>query len=374
VVSPVRIVFLLDELAGPDAGTERQLLELVAGLDRRRFDPSLTVLRPTPYIQRRPDLPCASEILDVYRLRSPISWRRLAGFGARLRASTVQVVHIFFPDASIVAPPFCKAAGAATVVARRDMGFWYTPANLRLLRVSNRFVDAVVANCQAVKLNVNKHEGYPLDRTHVLPNGHHPARFAGHPDPFLRRELGIDRCDPVIGMVANFRPIKRHTDVLTAFALMRQQHPRCHLLLVGNGQLQDDLHHFAQQQGLAGWVHFVSNSTDVVPYIKLCDVCLLASASEGLSNAVLEYLACGKPTVATNRGGTPELIQQGRNGFLIDPGDINALAHHVSSLLSNPQLRKTMSEAAARTFAESFTTDRMVAAHMQLYEGLLGRN
>ncbi|MPY87935.1 MAG: glycosyltransferase [Luteitalea sp.] len=372
VPGPVKIVYLMDCYRGPHAGTEAQLLQLLKGLDRTRFEPSLIVFRPTPFVQAADALPCPVSILGIQRLASPRTWTRLLAFARELKRSGVRLVHIFFNDASTIAPPFCRLGGARTVVGRRDMGFWYTPANLRLLRISNRFVDTVVANSEAVKTNVHQREGFPLERTVVLRNGHDPARFHAAPEPHLRERLGIGADDPIVGMVANLRPIKRHDDLVRAFALVRRRHPRAHLLLIGEGKAKGQLQSLVNDLALATSVHFLGAVADAIPFIKHLDVCALSSASEGLSNAILEYLGCGKPVVCTRVGGNPELIADGQNGFLVDTGDVATMADRIDCLLSNTVLARTMARRATEAFHEQFTSEHMITAHMDLYDRLLG--
>jgi glycosyltransferase involved in cell wall biosynthesis len=372
--SPCRIVYVMDCYLGPQAGTEMQLRELINGLDRRRFDPSLVVLRATPYLSDGGDMPCPVQVLGVGQVRDPRSWLRLASFVAGLRRRDVRLAHILFNDASIMAPPLCKTAGLRTLVSRRDMGYWYTPTTLRLLRFSNRFVDAMATNCEAVRFNVHQREHYPLERTHVLPNGHPLRRFLAEPEPGLRERLNIAPNDPVVGMVANLRSIKRHGDLLHAFVLLRRRHSRAHLLLIGTGECERELHRLADTLGLADCVHFLGGTGDVIPTMKHCDVCVLSSASEGLSNAIVEYFGCGKPTVCTNAGGNSELVREGENGFLVNPGDVDALAERIGRLLSNRVLAGAMGQRARKLFIDRFTSDRMLAAHMALYDRLLSTN
>ncbi|MGH9161838.1 MAG: glycosyltransferase [Vicinamibacteraceae bacterium] len=362
---------MIDYYKGPRAGTEIQLLELIRGLDRTRFDPSLVVLRATPYVDAAEALPCPVTALGVRHLSSPRAWARLLAFAWELRRSGVQLVHIFFNDAAVIAPAFCRVGGARVVVGRRDMGFWYTPSNLRLLRIANRFVDAVVANSEAVKANVHRRERVPLDRTVVIHNGHDPARFHVEPEPHFRERHGIGAYDPVIGIVANLRPTKRHEDLLRAFAAVRKRHPRAHLVLVGAGPREGALKTLVSELMLSRWVHFLEQTTDAVPIIKHLDVGVLSSADEGLSNALLEYLACGKPVVCTRVGGNPELVADGWNGFLVETGDVAAMADRIGRLLSDSALAHAMARRATEAFDARFTTERMVTAHMELYDRLL---
>ena len=279
-------------------------------------------------------------------------------------------MHIFLTDASIAAPFFCRMGGARVIVSRRDMGFWYTPATLAALRFSNLFVSCIVANSDAVRRNVHERERYPLAAMEVVPNGHDPRRFDLPPDPDLRERLGIAPSDPIVGMVANFNPWKRHDDLLQAFAVVKRQHPRAHLVLAGAGPTESATLARARELGLASSVHFLGGIENVVAVVKHFTVGVLCSESEGSSNAVIEYMGCSKPTVCTNVGGNREFITDNETGFLIAPGDVSALAARLSSLLASPASCEAIGHRAGRV-AQRLTTQRMAESHMNVYERLV---
>src|SRR6058998_2735812 len=155
--APIRLMYLIDYYYSPRGGTEGQLLELLKTLDRKRFEPCLTVLRSTAYL-RKNLLPCPVHVLNVTKIVSRNCLKRLLQLTRIIREARVQLVHILFNDASMIAPVFCKMGGAKVVVSRRDLGLWYTPAKLAVLKVSNLFVDQMVANSFAVKDNVHRSE------------------------------------------------------------------------------------------------------------------------------------------------------------------------------------------------------------------------
>src|SRR5207249_3978341 len=115
--------------------------------------------------------------LHISKLLSVRSIVKLFRLGALVRAKGIELVHIFLNDAAIAGPFFCRMGGADVIVSRRDMGFWYTGANLKALRISNRFVSRVIANSDAVRRNVHQWERYPAARIEVFHNGHPPDRF-----------------------------------------------------------------------------------------------------------------------------------------------------------------------------------------------------
>jgi L-malate glycosyltransferase len=368
--SPMKILYVMDALHWGEtaAGTEGQLVQLLTHLDRDRFEPHLAVFRPTPYTQSAVAFPCPLDVLNIPKLLHPRSLMKLARLGAHVQSGGFRIVHVFLNDASIAAPFFCRIGGARVIVSRRDMGFWYTKSILRALRVSNLFVNRMIANSDAVRRNVHQRERYPLERIDVLANGHDPARFDAEPMPDFRARFNIGPHDPIVGMVANFNPWKRHIDLVRAFVRISEAHPTAHLVLVGGGDA-DPLRAEARQHGLDRRVHIVEGITNAIPVVKHFTVGVLCSDSEGASNAVMEYMGCGKPTVCTNVGGNPELIDDNITGLLITPRDVDTLASRIDHLLAHPEGAASMGQRA-RLAANRFTSRRMADAHMELYEGL----
>jgi len=372
-VAPNRILYLLDAFWGGErvGGTEGQLLQLLELLDRDRFEPHVALFRPTSFLHELRAVASTVSVLSITKLRDPATALKLLKLASRVRAGRFQIAHVFLNDASLAAPFFCRLGGAEVVVSRRDMGFWYTSAQLAVLRVSNGFVSRIVTNSQAVKQNVHRRERYPLARIEVVYNGHRPGRFDVAPLSGFRERLNIGPSDPIVGMVANLNTWKRHDDLLRAFALVRARHPRAHLVLVGGGSRETSLRDTAHALGLESTVHFLGGVADVIPLVQHFTVGVLCSDSEGLSNAVLEYMSCGKPSVCTNVGGNGEIVTDGVTGFLVDPRDIESLADRIDRLLAQPDLCESMGRRASEA-SRWFTSQRMTERHMDLYERLTG--
>ena len=167
--APVKLLFILDDFSGPNAGTEVQFWRLIKGLDRSRVAPAIVLLRPSEFLARElGDIPL--KVLNITRLRSGRAVAQIVSAALWARRSRFRVAHIFFNDSAIVFPPLLKMLGLRVIVSRRDLGFWYTPRNLPLLRMAARFVDKVVANCHAVRRAVIDAEGFPPGRVDVIYN------------------------------------------------------------------------------------------------------------------------------------------------------------------------------------------------------------
>lgn len=370
-MAAARLLFIIDEYVTAAAGTERQLLELISGLDHSRYEPHLAVFRQSDFLKEFPAFPCPVHVLDIDRLATPRAVMALAGLSRLVARLEARIAHIFFNDAAIAAPLFCRLGGARTIGARRDMGFWYTPAKLRALRVSNRFVDVIAANSEAVKRNVHELEGFGLDRIAVVPNGHDPRRFDVEPAAGLRERLGIAGGEKVVGMVANLYPLKRQADLIRALPAIIAAAGPTHVILTGNGPDGDQLTSIAAALGVGRSVHLLKGTSDVAPIVKHFDVAVLASASEGSSNALIEYAFCQRPIVCTNVGGNPELITHRESGLHVECGDVTGLANAVSELLTAPRLAARLAGNAHRQAVARNTSSAMLAAHMHLYDSLI---
>lgn len=188
-----------------------------------------------------------------------------------------------------------------------------------------------------------------------------------------RAALGLAADDPVIGTVGNFTAKKDQVTLLSSFHLLLADHPRARLVLIGSGPLEDDLRAAADGLGIADRVSFAGSRTDVPRLLPAFDVFALSSRYEGLPIALLEALATGLPCVTTSAGGIPEVVEDGREGFLVDPGDAVALAHRLGLVLGDDALRQTMGRAAASRGGQ-FGIGPAVARIQDLYDEVLAES
>jgi len=186
----------------------------------------------------------------------------------------------------------------------------------------------------------------------------------------VRQEFGIPEQAPVIGTVANFRHTKGHGYLLQAAALVRRSVPDVRFLLVGQGPLEAEVRLEAERLGLGGTVIFAGFREDVPRLTAAIDVFALSSVHEGLSIALMEAMALGKPPVVTRVGGLPELVEDRRHGLLVPPADPTALAAGILTLVQDPSLRARMGQAA-RQRAADFDIRTAVLRMEEVYAELL---
>ena len=184
-----------------------------------------------------------------------------------------------------------------------------------------------------------------------------------------KRTLGIPEQAPVVGKIARLSPLKGHDQFFDAATRIAARCPEARFLLVGGGALREALEHRARELGLADRTFFVGlvPPERVPELIQAMDVVVHTSLREGIARVIPQAGAVGKPVVAFEKDGAPEVIQEGVSGHLVPVGDSEALARRVLELVAAPERRRAMG-AAGRAFAAAhFATDRMVEQIGQVY-------
>lgn len=364
------VLFVIDHFRNPHAGTEGQLFQLVKRLDRSRFTPYLLVFRESDYL-REQGFPCEYEVLGRSRLSSPSTWLALTKFARRFRAKGGRLAHVFFNDPSVICPPVFRCLGIKTIISRRDMGYWYTPAWQAVLMVTGRFVSAAITNSQAVSVVTARKELLSPSRVHVVYNGYDDEqRSVAIPSDLAelrRRSPGA----VFSGLVANIRPIKRIQDAIDALGDRDRCANNIHLLVIGDGD-STDLGRRAVQLGVEERVHFLGRRSDVKSCLKALDIALLCSESEGFSNSIVEYMQAGLPVICSNVGGNPEAVSQNETGFLYPCGNVAVLACCLTKLTENEKLRRSIGDKASKVARERFGMEQMVSEHQHIYQQVIG--
>jgi N-acetyl-alpha-D-glucosaminyl L-malate synthase BshA len=193
---------------------------------------------------------------------------------------------------------------------------------------------------------------------------------------YKRRDMAALRAqlapagERVLIHVSNFRPVKRVQAVIETFARVRAHVP-VRLLMVGDGPELAGALRLARSLEIADDVEFLGEQDQVVPLLSVSDAFLLPSSQESFGLAALEAMACEVPVVASRVGGLPEVIEDGRTGFLHAPADIDGMAHSTLRLVTDSSLHARMAEAARRSARERFCDDKIVPIYETLYEEAL---
>jgi L-malate glycosyltransferase len=361
---PVRVCFMIDELT--TAGTETQLLALIRRLDRRRVQPHLCLLRGENKQSRELEPEdCPIVRLKVGSLARPgniVKAWRLARF---LHKQQIDVLQVYFPDSTYFGVPTAKLARVPRIVrTRNNLGYWMTPWHRRLGLLCNALTDVVVANCAASRDAIVRDEGLALDRVIVLENGVNLDRF---PNTKPKSGRGPRR----VGVIANLRPIKGLDTFVRAASLVASSHADVTFHVAGEGPLRSDLVRLAIECGLKDRFVLEGAISDVPRFLADVDVAVLPSRSEGMSNALLEYMAAGKAIVATAVGGNVQLITEELHGLLAPPEDPDRLATAIRRLLDDAELAERLGGAARLLVEERYCREAMMRRFEDFYECLM---
>jgi glycosyltransferase involved in cell wall biosynthesis len=376
----VKITYVVGSLA--DGGAERQVLELLYNLDRERFTPSVILMEETG-AQRARERTTDSFVMGIpqggysHWLRRSLSLANaIRRTGLQLRAWQSDVVHAMLPGPSIIGGIAARMAGVPVVIGSRlslashyrSHGGAVALADKAALHIAH----LNICNSIAVSRDMVSVSGCPVQKCRVIHNGVDVQRF--HPDiPRLwRKAMGWGENDVVFGMVANFRPCKRHIDLVQAAATILQRHPEARFVMVGADYgSRKEVTREIEKLELKGKVHVVETDPSPEKIFAALDVYVCASESEGFSNVLLEAMACGKPVIATSAGGNSEAVLDGETGFLVPCGSPPALSAAAERLLRDPERRRVMGMRGRQRAEQNFSLGRMVRMHEQLYLQLL---
>ena len=214
--------------------------------------------------------------------------------------------------------------------------------------------------------------GLPPGRIVTIPNGVDIKRFQPMPrNRRLREELAISDDAPVIGIVGRLTDQKGHVYLLRALPLLLTKSPALRCLVVGDGELREELQKFAVDLGLTEHCLFLGVRHDIPEVLAAMDLLVLPSLSEGMPYVALEGMAMGKPVVATAVNGVPELIQDGVTGLLVPRKDPVALVKAIEIVLANPHVAASFGLAARRLVEQTYSTERWIDQMESLYESLV---
>jgi glycosyltransferase involved in cell wall biosynthesis len=238
-------------------------------------------------------------------------------------------------------------------------------------RLVLRWMDAVVCVSEGQAVKVRRAGARP-ERVVVIRNAVGLEAFA-NPDPAAREELQGFFTNPpsrIVGAAGRLSPEKGFDQLIEAAALVARQDPGVGFVVFGEGPLREALTRQLQQRGLGGRFVLAGFRSDVGRFLPHLDLAVLSSFTEGLPVVVLEAFAAGVPVVSTAVGGTPEVVEDGVNGYLVPPGDPAALARRVLDALADDGARRAKGERGRRRVREEFTFEAQAAQYQRLFERL----
>jgi glycosyltransferase involved in cell wall biosynthesis len=351
-------------------GIQRDVAKIATHLDPSRFEPHVATYFVGGIRQdelRAAGIPVLH--LPVGALLSAGGLAAALRLGRYIRHHAIQVLHAYDPTATLgvpVARGLNLPAILSSQLSYRDIMDWKTRF---LMRLTDRIVDAVLVNCEAMRRHMVEEEGVPARRVELCYNGVDTGQF--YPAEAPKPEV-LSGASLVIGTVCALRPEKGLLVLQEAFAAARKP-AGARLLIVGSGEELPRLESHAGELGIADASVFIPATPEVPRWLRAIDIFVLPSLSEAFSNSLLEAMACGCAAIGSRVGGTPELIGEEERGLLFTCGDASELARKLSVLMEREGLRRELAARAARFVRENLTIEIAARRTAEIYEKLLAR-
>lgn len=367
-----KILFLIDELNV--GGTEKQLVWLCNELSRHQFFPTIGVLRKfsgrTPL---RIDVPvvnfnwCGFPVIKNFSL--------ILRLRKYLKKNNVDILQTQFVESEIygLLAALSLQKKPLLISTRRNMYHWIQddPWRFRIGKFLSGFADHVLVNSYAVQKRCRALESIRSDKITVIQNAVNYAEFARLDVNSSKMKLGLEPTDYVVGLVGNWRKVKGADVFLEAAKIIAEKITDARFVLAGQGPLELELQELARKYGIANRALFIKNPTNVPLIIASMDVAIQSSWSESFSNVLLEYMAAGKPIVATNVGDAFLMLAGGKNGLLVSAGDSEKMAEAVVELYKNLDSTKRMARQAQEVAAKKWKDEVVFSQYVSFYNTLL---
>lgn len=364
-------------------GAQDNTILTVAKHDRSKFEIHLASHPEGQWLHR------AQQVTDVFHplpnLVNPISpiddLKSLFNIVKLIQQEQFSIVHTHSSKAGILGRIAARIARVPKVV-HTIHGFpfhdfmppWKRQLYINLERSVRPCTDFFITVCDLNRQEANQLEILSLDQSQTIYSGIDFTQLDRTFDwQHTHQQLEIPEGWQTIVMVGRLDQQKAPYYLIDAFAQVIQQCPKTLLLLVGEGELKPRLEAQVQELGIENQVKFLGSREDVPEILKVANIFALSSLWEGLGRAMTEAMLLGKPVVVPNIYGIPETVHHGETGLLFPGGDVEKLAHHLVSLLQNPEEQKRLGQNAKQLTRKLFDADQMVQQIEQIYEQLLNQ-
>jgi glycosyltransferase involved in cell wall biosynthesis len=356
----IKILFCIDGLTR--GGTELQLVGLIERLNMEKYTPYLLTIRDTDTTLTPHN--CQHLSWSVPSLFSFSGITALIKLIIFLHQEKIGVVQTFFQDSTLLSG---TAAFLARVPVRiacfRDLGFWQNRKQAMALKQIYKGMSGFICNADIVREHFITHFDIERNKMQVLRNGIDvdALPYVDHSQTYA-----------TVGIVGNMtRQVKRTDLFIKAAAIVSKKYPEMRWHIIGDGYLRKDLETLAQALEVFDKIHFAGRVSDVADYLEKLDIGIISSDSEGLSNALLEYMFKGVTAVATEVGGNSELIEHEHTGLLVPPNDEHALASAIVRLIEDRSFKNQLAQAARQKAEQEYSWKKCVASHDHYYNTLL---
>ncbi len=300
-------------------------------------------------------------------IRKKLDFRGIAGLRTVLKKEKIDILHTHRSTDHWIGALAVQWLPVKVVRTRHN--FTSIPENLCNSILYHTWTHHFILVAEKIRENVQK-IGIPPSRITVIHSAVDVEKFPGRKG-VLRKELNIPREAPLIGMVGRIREHKNYPLFLEFACLLLRDFPTAHFVIAGEGPLEEVIRGRAETMGLRERIHFIGGREDVEDVISSFDVFVLTSKIEGSPAVIKEAMLCGVPVVASDVGGIPEIIETGKEGLLVEPGNPLRIKEAVEFFLTHSGEKNKMTEKAKRKILRYFHPDTLGEKTLEVYEKVL---
>lgn len=335
------------------------VLSLIKGMDKNTFQNEVCVLSSKG---------CLGDEFEkeakVYYLNYP-KWKfkAIKTLFFLLKRNRYDIIHIYGLRANIIGRIVGRLAGCSRIVSGlrskslgEKTGKFRIAIEMALDKLTFWLIKFYISNTKAAVDFLVKN-GYPRSKFRLVHNGIDIDAFNLTPDSSLKEVL---EDKPVLIHIGNFRPLKGHKLLINALKIVKDDGFVFRLLLVGDGDLKDDIVNYSSSIGLIPDIIFLGKMDNVGPYLAISDIFVLPSIVEGMPVSIMEACLARLPIVSFDVGGVSEIVINNETGILVAQGDIKGLAKAIEELLMNKEKRKSMGEAGFNRIKQEFSLYKMI--------------
>jgi glycosyltransferase involved in cell wall biosynthesis len=365
----MKILFITDSIG--KGGKERRMLELIRNLTvSLKYQLILVTLSDRIDYNLVYELPIELIIVKRNFKKDPFIFFKLFKI---IKKNSPDVIHSWGSMSNIYTLPIARILRIkfiTSVIANASKNLSWRNKEYFRSKLVFPYADKITSNSFA-GLNAYK---APLNKSICIYNGFDPKRSINLEEKEgVKQQLGIQN-KTIIGMVAGFEERKDYLTLISAAKAVISLHPESVFVFIGDGKLKDSMVRAVPKE-ISQMIHFLGKIDNVESYINIFDIAILCTNTnvhqEGISNSIMEYMALGKPVIATEGGGTNEIIIDNETGFLIPPYNPSVLAAKINYLIEHPGLRTKLGENGRLRINQSFSIEKMCSQFYSLYDQLV---
>ncbi|MGV8141243.1 MAG: glycosyltransferase [Candidatus Woesearchaeota archaeon] len=366
----VKILFILPK--AQSGGAERQLLYLLDGLNKDRFEIYLGFLYDCE--QLKAEFHKIKGVDIIYFKKKGMFdisvYFRIAKF---IKKHNIEIIHSFMEGINAYLPSFIagKAIPVGGIMSSFDEGLSALSKieRFRVSKLFTRYGKLTLISCSYSGMNLYLRKGFHKNKVFTIPNGIDYEKFSHGNRTRIDTEFNLKN-DFVIGSVGRLIEVKNYYNLIKMFSELASEHDNLKLMIVGTGDMMGALKKLVNELHLNGKVILTGNRSDIPDLLARMDIFVFPSISEGWPNALGEAMSAGLPVVSYDVGDVKSVIKNNVNGIIVN-NTMSSMKIKILELMKNNTLRKSMGAAARNTIKNEFSVEKMVQRYESAYLGMI---